>query len=189
MYFRIWETLYLCKWCNITDQPMSEKFRDEDGRFNKSNPQQSDIVFLLHTVLQVRHTLYSAKETQLKIIIFRKKENLWSYLLIIYWSLIFFAASDWNNFSVTWRLSRVPVTQPQWAWRPSLSVTLSKTGVRGWSGPTSTGSAMWTTTHAQTECVTTAVHLRIRLLITNPMYKADRKAIIVLVDYLTSQLH
>lgn len=70
---------------------MSEKFRDEDGRFNKSNPQQSDIVFLLHTVLQVRHTLYSAKETQLKIIIFRKKktsgakkENLWSYLLIIY---------------------------------------------------------------------------------------------------------
>lgn len=90
MYFRIWETLYLCKWCNITDQPMSEKFRDEDGRFNKSNPQQSDIVFLLHTVLQVRHTLYSAKETQLKIIIFRKKKTSGAiyWLFIDHWSFL-----------------------------------------------------------------------------------------------------
>lgn len=68
---------------------MSEKFRDEDWRFNKSKPQQSDIVFLLHTVLQVRHKLYSAKKkkNQLKNNNIPKKrkhlELFTDYLLII----------------------------------------------------------------------------------------------------------
>lgn len=53
--FRIRKTLFLCKWCDSQDQPMPEKYRDENGRFNKPESQQSDIIFLLHTILQVKH--------------------------------------------------------------------------------------------------------------------------------------